>query len=77
MDGQHHQLNGPELEQTLGDSEDREACQATVHRVAKNQAWLRAAVHWIAKSGHDLETEQRLLHKAKESVSCSVMSESL
>ena len=38
MDGQHHQLNRPELEQTLGDSEDREACQATAHEVAKNQA---------------------------------------
>ena len=38
MDGQHHQLNRPELEQTLGDSEDREACQATVQQVAKNRA---------------------------------------
>ena len=63
MDGEHHQLNRPELEQTLGDGEDREACQATVHRVAK--------------SGHELETEQRLLYKVKESVSCSVMSESV
>ena len=62
MDGEHHQRNGPELEQTLGDTEHREACQAIVHRVAK--------------SGHDLEIE-RLLYKVKESVSRSVMSESV
>ena len=30
---QHHQLNGHEFEQTLGNSEDREAWRAAVHGV--------------------------------------------
>ena len=34
--GWHHQLNGHEFEQTLGDSEDREAWHAAVHRVAES-----------------------------------------
>ena len=33
----HHWLNGHESEQTLGDSEDREAWCATAHGVAKSQ----------------------------------------
>ena len=37
MVGWHHQLNGHESEQTLGDSEDREAWCATAHGVAKSQ----------------------------------------
>ena len=44
MIGWHHQLNGHEFEQTLGDSEGREA-------------W-RATVHGITKSWNDLVTEQ-------------------
>ena len=31
-----HQLNGHEFEQTLGDSDDREAWHAAVHGVAKS-----------------------------------------
>ena len=40
MVGWHHRLNGREFDQALGDSEDREAWRATVHRVAKNQTQL-------------------------------------
>ena len=35
MVGGHHQLNGHEFEQALGDGEDREACCAAVHGVAE------------------------------------------
>ena len=45
MVGWHHRLNGHKLEQTPGDSEDREA-------------W-RAAVHGVAKSWTDLATDQQ------------------
>ena len=38
MVGQHHQLNGYEFEQTLGDS-DREAWHAAVHGVSNS--WMR------------------------------------
>ena len=41
---QHHQLNGHEFEQTLGNSEDREAWRAAVHGV---------------RVRHDLATEQQ------------------
>ena len=34
---QHHQLNGHECEQTLGDSEGQGSWCAAVHGVAKNQ----------------------------------------
>ena len=37
MVGRHHYLNGQECEQTLGDSEDREAWCAIAHGVAKSQ----------------------------------------
>ena len=37
MVGWHHQLNGHEFEQTLGDDEGREAWGDVVHRVAKNR----------------------------------------
>ena len=37
MVGWHHQLNGHEFKQTLGDGEDKEAWHAAVHGVAKNQ----------------------------------------
>ena len=42
---QHHQLNGCEFEQTPGDSEDRGV--------------QRATVHGVAKSRHDIGTEQK------------------
>ena len=35
MVGWHHQLNGHEFEQALGDGEDREAWRAAVHGVTK------------------------------------------
>ena len=35
MVGWHHRLNGHESEQTLGDSEGREAWRATVHGIAE------------------------------------------
>ena len=37
MVGWHHQLNGHEFEQALGDGEGREAWRATVRGVAKSQ----------------------------------------
>jgi len=39
MFGWHHQLNGREFEQTLGDIKDREAQCAAVHGVAKS--WMQ------------------------------------
>ena len=36
MVGWHHQLNGHEFEQTLGDSEGQGSPAATVHEVAKS-----------------------------------------
>ena len=39
MVGWHHWLNGREFEQTLGDSEDREALHAAVHGL-QSQTWL-------------------------------------
>ena len=41
MVGWYHQLNGPEFEHTLGDSEGYKAWRAAVHGVAKSQTWLR------------------------------------
>ena len=35
--GWHHQLNGHETEQTLGDSEGRETWWAAVHGMAKSR----------------------------------------
>ena len=40
MVGWHHQLNGHEFEQTLGDNEGQEAWPAAVHGVAKNRTGL-------------------------------------
>ena len=40
MVGWHHQLSGHEFEQTLGNSEDREAWRAAVHGVARSQTGL-------------------------------------
>ena len=40
MAGWHHRLNGHEFEQTLGNSEDREAGRAAVHGVTKNGTQL-------------------------------------
>ena len=37
---QHHRLTGHEFERTPGDSEDREACHAAVHGVAKSWTQL-------------------------------------
>ena len=39
MVGWHHQLNGHEFEQTLGDLKDREAWCAAVHGVIKSWKW--------------------------------------
>ena len=51
MVGWHYQLDGHECEQTLGDSEGREA-------------W-HTAVHGSQKAGHDLATEQQRQHKVQ------------
>ena len=40
MVGWHHQLNGHEFEQTLGESEDREAWSAAIHGAPKNRTRL-------------------------------------
>ena len=40
MVGWHHQLNGREFEQTLGDGEGQEAWHAAVHGVAKSWTQL-------------------------------------
>ena len=37
---QHHQLNGHEFEQTLGDGTDRESWHAAVQVVTDSQTWL-------------------------------------
>ena len=38
MVGWHHQLNGYEFEQTLGDEKDKEACFAEVRGVTKSKS---------------------------------------
>ena len=40
MDGWHHQLNGHEFEQTLGDGEGQGSLHAAVHGVTKTQTQL-------------------------------------
>ena len=40
MVGGHHQLNGPEFEQTPGNVKDREAWHAAVHGITKSQTQL-------------------------------------
>ena len=40
MVGWHHCLNGPEFEQTLGDSDGQGGLAAVVHSVAKSQTLL-------------------------------------
>ena len=40
MVGWHHQLNGHECEQTLGENEGQEAWYASVQEVTKSQTWL-------------------------------------
>ena len=40
MVGWHHQFNGHEFEQALGDGEDMEAWRADVHGVPKSQTRL-------------------------------------
>ena len=45
----HHQLNGHEFEQTLGDKL-REACHAAVHGVTKSQTWLS---NWTELNWHE------------------------
>ena len=55
MVGWHHWFNGHEFEQTLRDSEGREA-------------W-HAAAHWVSRVGHDLETEQQQQNRIELCVS--------
>ena len=37
MSGWHHQLNGHELDQTLGDGDGQGGLRAAIHEVAKSQ----------------------------------------
>ena len=39
--GWHHQLNGHEFEQALGDGEDNEAWCDAVHGISKSRTWLK------------------------------------
>ena len=47
MIGCHHQLNGHEFEQTLGDSQGHRVWHAVVHAVAKSQTWL---IDWTTRN---------------------------
>ena len=40
MVGWHHQLNGPEFEQTPGDNEGQESLDAAVYGITKSWKWL-------------------------------------
>ena len=40
MVGWHHQLNGHEFEQILGDNEGQESLECSVHKVTKSWTWL-------------------------------------
>ena len=40
MIGWHHQLNGHEFEQALGDGEGQEVWHVAVHGVSKSWTWL-------------------------------------
>ena len=40
MAGWHHQLDGHEFEQALGDGDGQEAWRAAVHGVTKSRTWL-------------------------------------
>ena len=57
MVGWHHQLNGHEFEQALGDGKAREAWRAAVHAVAKNltqlSGWTTIGLKWAEKVAND------------------------
>ena len=59
MVGWHHQLNGHEFEQTLGDTE--------------GQGSLACYSHGVGSVGHDLATEQQYIHKCSRVVSATVV----
>ena len=66
MIGWYHQLNGHAFEQTLGDSESREAWHAPVHGVAKNQTRLSdwTTIKWNKR--HDvIKAEVKELKKKR------------
>ena len=60
MVGWHDQLDGHEFEQTLGNSEEQEACHAAVHGAAKSQM---QSSHWT------MATMQRICGSVKKSQS--------
>ena len=51
MVGHHHQFDGHEFVQTLGDGEGQGACHAAVHGVAKSQTLLTNTVLLILARG--------------------------
>ena len=51
MVGWHHQLNGHESEQTVGDSEGREPWCASVRRVSKSRTLLRTVQQQHVEQG--------------------------
>ena len=57
MVGRHHRLNGPESEQALGDSEDREAWCAAVHGVTKGRTRLSASTTTTTRTVAGLSTQ--------------------
>ena len=61
MVGWHHQLNGHEFEQTLGDNEGQESLTAAVYRVAESDIissfcryFIKSLIDFFSGFGRDL-----------------------
>ena len=74
--GWHHQRNEHELGQTPGDNEEREACWAAVHGVAKSWTWLdawTATTHTFESGASHLDTvppEDSFIFMKRQPFSC-------
>ena len=64
MVGWHHQFNGPEFEQTLGDSEDREAWHVAVH------GWQRVRHDWGLNNNNALGARALIAEAPRNGCSC-------